>query len=319
VSPSDKHTAEATILWGANNIFSAGRIDDFTADHTIECRIRGKRLKVDDDPYSPLAPGDRVVIDSDHTILQRLPRNNSFHRWNLKGQNLQTLAANLDQIVIMGAVGTPPFRPRFLDRALICAEYDSVPPIIAINKIDHGLDDQVEERLEVYRQLGIPVYLFSVKSEEGLDELLDVIGTKLTGFVGQSGVGKSSLLQKLFPGQPIKIGAVSEKHQRGRHTTTLARMYFRSMGTYQQGIKVIDTPGVRELGLQFIAPQELSFYFHDFDGLRDKCTYNGCTHDHEPGCKVIEAFESGQIHPDRYESYLRILQEIVFAQHRKYQ
>lgn len=308
-----------TVLWGANNIFALGLLSGEDPRETWECRLKGKRLKVDDDPYNPLSPGDRVMVDRHGTILERLPRANAFHRWNIKRNNLQTLAANLDQVVIMGSVGTPPFRPRFLDRALICAEYDSVTPIIAINKTDLGVTDEVLERLAVYHGLGIPVLLFSVETGEGMPELLSLLSNRVTGIVGQSGVGKSSLLQSIFPEVVIKIGEVSEKYQRGRHTTTLARMYLHWSGDGTPDLKIIDTPGVRELGMNFITHADLSFYFKDFDPYRSQCAFSSCTHDHEPGCAVTQAFEDDLIHPDRYESYLRILQELTLVKQRKYE
>jgi ribosome biogenesis GTPase len=300
----------ARVLWGANNIFmvltSSGQV--------LESRIRGKILDLNDDPHNPLAPGDRVEIDDKARIIQRLPRKNAFHRWNKKHQALQTIAANIDQMVILGALGTPPFRPRFLDRAILTCLYDEIPFILAINKFELGPSKDIIERLEVYQSLGYQVVPISVHSAEGLIELEPLLEGKITGCVGQSGVGKSSLLKRLYPLTNPKIGEISEKHQRGRHTTTLAKMYIKDSDL--EGF--IDTPGVRELDVSFFEPEQISFYFPDFEPYRQECALSSCTHDHEPGCKVIDAFEEGHIHHDRYESYLRILQEVKFYRKGRY-
>lgn len=300
----------ARILWGANNIFSLLT----SSGQVVESRIRGKILNLDDDPHNPLAPGDRVEIDNQYRIIQRLPRKNAFHRWNKKHQSLQTLAANIDQMIILGGIGNPPFRPRFLDRAIISCLYDEIPFIIAINKFELGPSREVIERLNLYSSLGYSVIPISVHSPDGLSELEPLLKGHITGCVGQSGVGKSSLLKRLYPQSNPKIGDISEKYQRGRHTTTLAKMYIKDND--QEGF--IDTPGVRELDVSFISPDQLTFYFPEFEPFRKDCSLTSCTHDHEPGCKVVEAFEDGLIHPDRYESYLRILQEITIYRKGRY-
>ncbi len=298
------------ILWGANNIFSL----IFSDGSIREARLKGKVLALDDEPHNPLSPGDYVQVDESGQITHRCPRTNAFHRWNKKRMGMQTLAANIDQVLIMGCVQSPPFRPRFIDRALLCAQYDDIQSLVVINKVEGPLSPQVQERIGDFSRLGYPVIPISVHTGYGLDELARVLHQKTTAFVGQSGVGKSSLLNTLLPDVGAKIGDVSEKYQRGRHTTTLSRCYpGPDSRTY-----FIDTPGVRELDVSFIEPDQLGFYFPEFEEFRSECAISGCTHNHEPHCRVEQAFEDGLIHEDRYESYLRILEEITYARKGRY-
>jgi len=306
----EKLAFEGQVIWGANNIFMI-----LGADGVVrESRLKGKILKLDDEPHNPLSPGDWVALDPFGQIIQRSPRRNAFHRWNNKRSSLQTLAANVDQVLILGCVGIPPFRPRFLDRAIIACVYDDVPFVIGINKIELEMGIEEKERILHYKQLGYPVFMFSLHTKEGTEALISQLKNRTTAFIGQSGVGKSSLLKFLSPEVVTKIGDISEKYQRGRHTTTLSRMYF----TKIDSTRYIDTPGVRELDLSFLEPEQLGFYFPEFEEHRWNCAMTSCTHEHEPGCQVEKAFEEGKIHEDRYESYLRILQEIRFARKGRY-
>ena len=302
--------SKGRVLWGANNIFCVLT----EAGDEIECRFKGKLLKTEEEHHNPLAPGDLVLFDEDCLIIERCARENSFRRWNKKHRSLQTIAANIQRACVVSSVGSPPFRPRFVDRAVIAAAYDEIPVTIIVNKAELLVRDEEYRRFEVWEEQGVEVLLISVLRETGLDLVADLVRGKTTAFLGQSGVGKSSLLNALMPDLNSRIGAVSEKYQRGRHTTTLARAYPQADG----GAFLIDTPGVRELDLSFIHPQDLQFYFKEFAAFRELCPLSGCSHDHEPDCKVVEAFESDEIHPDRYESYLRILEEIRFARKGRY-
>ncbi|GHU91346.1 putative ribosome biogenesis GTPase RsgA [Spirochaetia bacterium] len=300
------------------NIFTV-RIDAAN----IECRIKGKILKGTEGYYNPLAPGDWVIIETDpaHSgtgmILDFEERRNVFTRKNPKGLGAvhstasQILAANADLVLCVTTPASPPFRPRFLDRVLLQADAAGIPPVILCNKYDlideeaEALD--VEERLEDFRRIGYQVLCVSAKTGEGMAELRRLIQGRFSVLVGQSGVGKSSIINALIPDSNIRVGAINEKYDRGNHTTTQASMVEISDGTF-----LIDTPGIRRFVPDGVGPENVIFHMREFAPLAGKCTYGlSCSHRTEPGCKIMEAVAAGVIHEDRYESFLRIQDEIL--------
>lgn len=297
-----------TILFGMNNIFN---VQDDDSNDIFECRIKGKILKDSIGAYNPLASGDKVEfqIDENHPgkgmILSRLPRDNYFSRWNKKRKAPQTLAANLDLLVCVSSPQLPPFRPRFIDRALISAERGGVPVLVLLNKIDQEISELVIDRLENYKELGIEVMMCSADTGEGIEAFKKRIQNKSVAFVGQSGVGKSTILNLIEPSISQKTAEVSQKFSRGKHTTCYSLLVENSSGG-----NIIDTPGVRELLLYDIEIMELQEYFPEMEPYFGTCSFNGCTHIHEPGCSVLEALKEKKIHPDRYESYTRIMEEL---------
>ncbi|MCX7788781.1 MAG: ribosome small subunit-dependent GTPase A [Spirochaetes bacterium] len=291
---------KGTVLWGANNIFYV------TYDQREwVCYIKGKILKGAEEEYNPLAVGDEVIFEEDGNgkgrILSRCPRKNRIARFNKKGKCPQTIASNIDQVLVVSSPEEPPFRPRFIDRVCIASEIERIPVAICFNKIDLGVDRVNKDRLEVFSRLGYPVLQISVRTGEGLGRLKEFLWNKRTVLLGQSGTGKTSILNTLLPGKERKIGPISEKYNRGTHTTVLAYME-----TASEGWQLIDTPGVREFEPIGVLASELGWYFKDFLPFRERCQYPNCTHTLEPACGVAEAVEKGQIHPDRYESYLRL-------------
>jgi len=178
-------------------------------------------------------------------------------------------------------------------------------PVIVANKADLPPPPEMPERLEHYRRMGYQVHSCSVVTGQGIKELCRMLTETTSVFVGQSGVGKSSLLNAISPELRLKVGEVSQKHDRGSHTTN-----FSSLLLLGNGIRVIDTPGVRELELADILPEEVSFHFRDFLPHAQGCEFQPCLHADEPGCAVREAVQAGEVHPDRYESYLRIVREL---------
>jgi ribosome biogenesis GTPase len=309
------------VIRGSRNVFTVRE----EGGSELECRIKGKVLKDAEDCYNPLAPGDRVIVEPDAgrpgtgrprmgQITAREERRNMFSRFNQKGGASQLLAANVDVVLCLTSPASPPFRPRFLDRAVLQADVAGIPPVIVCNKCDLGLDDlDVAERLEDFRRIGYTVLEVSAKTGAGLDELWRIIGGKTSVLVGQSGVGKSSLINALLPRLNIKTGAINEKYDRGNHTTTMSFMVeiARNDESRHEAARIIDTPGIRRFAPDGLSPDGLILHLREFAPLAGKCTYGlSCSHRSEPGCKIMEAVAAGVIHEDRYNSFLRIYDEL---------
>jgi ribosome biogenesis GTPase / thiamine phosphate phosphatase len=289
------------VHYGINNIYTV----QTESGELLECRIKGKVLG-GGPVYNPLCPVDRVEIDTagavagQGLVTGRLPRTNDLTRWNRKRRAPQVLAANVDRCICILSPENPPFRPRFADRVIVSAMRTGIPVTVLLNKIDLGSKPAIEERLEVFAGLGCGVITTSAETGQGLDAVRGVIEGRTTVFLGQSGVGKSTLVNRLIPGANQKTRDISGKHNRGRHTTVYALLL------EGEGFEIIDTPGIREIEIYGIERCELEGYFPDFSPYREECRFPSCTHLHEPDCGVIRALEEGIIHPDRYESYMRI-------------
>lgn len=322
-----------TVLSGSNNVFEVERddIEDiYSESHTeeekiIHCTLKSKRLKVETKYYNPLAPGDKVQVELDDInknkgqIISLIPRKNQFVRWNVKGRCPQLLAANLDYIILVTTPGQPDFRPRFIDRELAQAEYQNLTPIILVNKYDLAevQDEDFQVRLKIWEELGYKVLRISAKTGEGLTELAELLTGKLSALVGQSGVGKSSLVNVLDNNCVLKTGSLSQKYGKGTHTTTKGTLMHLHLnesivgGMQNVYASIIDTPGVRRFVLHDIAAEDLALYFREMKPLIGKCTYGmSCSHNTESGCKIQEAVYSGIISEERYDSWKRICEEI---------
>lgn len=309
------------VIRGSRNLFIVR-----VADGEIECRIKGKILKSVEGYYNPIAPGDLVEV-KDGLILRLEKRRNSFARFNQKGQAPQLLAANVDLVLCVVSPASPPFRPRFLDRVLSQADAAEIPAAIICNKYDLTEADDpaasdsslldTEERLSDFERIGFPVFRMSVLTGEGMEDFRRFIMGKFSVLVGQSGVGKSSIVKALIPGLEIRTGAINEKFDRGNHTTTQSVLLdvpaLAIGGAENSGgaTRIIDTPGIRRFAPAGISPDELILYMREFAPLAGKCSYGlSCSHVTEPGCKIMEAVDAGVIHEDRYESFLRIRDEL---------
>jgi ribosome biogenesis GTPase len=270
-------------------------------------------LKLEDiTSTNPVAVGDwvdfEIESDAQNTALidQILPRHNYINRQSPRHKHQHHIvAANLDQTVLVVTIREPRTSQGFIDRFLVAAEMYHVKPVLVFNKSDlyRAKDLQLFEALrDMYQPLGYPVLLVSAEKQEGLAELNTVLKDKTTLLSGHSGVGKSSLLNVLFPGMNRKTQDVSGWSGKGQHTTTFAEMF-----DLPQGGKIIDTPGMREFGIVDLSKQELSHYFPEMKNRIQNCQFNNCLHSNEPGCAIKDAVNQGLIHEDRYVSYRTIL------------
>jgi ribosome biogenesis GTPase len=270
-------------------------------------------LKLEDiTSTNPVAVGDwvdfEIESDAQSTALidQILPRHNYINRQSPRHKHQHHIvAANLDQTVLVVTIREPRTSQGFIDRFLVAAEMYHVKPVLVFNKSDlyRAKELQLFEALrDMYQPLGYPVLLVSAEKQEGLAELNAVLKDKTTLLSGHSGVGKSSLLNVLFPGMNRKTQDVSGWSGKGQHTTTFAEMF-----DLPQGGKIIDTPGMREFGIVDLSKQELSHYFPEMKNRIQNCQFNNCLHSNEPGCAIKDAVNQGLIHEDRYVSYRTIL------------
>jgi len=264
-----------------------------------------------------LAVGDDVRLDQSDaggawSIAEILPRRSKLaRRAPGGGQGERIVAANVDQVIVMFAAAKPDPHPRMLDRFLVIAEGNNIPARVIINKIDLVGEEAARARFDDYARIGYPVHYTCVKTGLGLESLREVLNGRRSVLTGPSGVGKSSLLNALFPGANLRVGAISESVNKGRHTTVGALMLPLpgSDGGY-----VIDTPGLREVGLWALVADQLDQCFPEIRGLSDQCRFADCRHVSEPDCAVRAALRDGAISPQRYDSYMKLLEEIQSGQ-----
>jgi ribosome biogenesis GTPase / thiamine phosphate phosphatase len=270
------------------------------------CHLRG-RLKRGRRQGDIIAVGDRVVIsatpDGKGMIEEIKPRQRMISRMapTPRGEYQQIIIANPDQSVFVFACTDPDPRLGMLDRFLVIAEKQHVPALIVANKVDLVGIDTGRELFGHYEALGYPVLYTSVDQKLGLEELSERLKSKISVLIGPSGVGKSSLLNAIQPGLGLLVKEVSRATRKGRHTTVVRQLFPLEEEGY-----VADTPGLKALALWDIEPEELDGYFPELRDLVSKCQFNDCTHVHEPGCAVQEAVEKGSIHPERYNSYVKM-------------
>ena len=298
-------TAEGIVI-----SLASARCRVFADGREIDCIIPSELAKKQ---RSALAVGDRVIAEEAEGALWRvrevLPRRTVLSRPDPHQVHAERLiAANVDIVVNVTSVKSPPLRIRLIDRYLVAIMRGGASAAIALNKIDLLSDDEraaAFETLKPYREMGVPLVACSVRTGEGMDDLRAVIAGKTSAFVGHSGVGKSSILNALDERLSITTGDIDAKRGTGRHTTTASTLHDLGGETY-----VIDTPGIREFGLWNIKPDELRLYFPDFAEAAEYCRFNDCTHMHEPSCEVKERVARREINPARYDAYVRLHEDL---------
>lgn len=277
----------------------------------VECRIRGKFRIGGIRTTNPLAVGDVVeVVESNegYVVTGIEQRKNYIIR---KSTNLSKeshiIASNVDQALLIVTVNHPVTSTVFIDRFLASVEAYTIPVILVFNKIDlYDEDDlaMVGGLMAIYRKIGYLCFGVSAVTGENVDALRDLLKDKTTVLSGLSGVGKSSLINRIEPLLDLKTASISGAHDSGKHTTTFAEMFPLSAGGF-----IIDTPGIRSFGTVDMKKEEISHFFPEIFAKADECRFYNCTHTHEPGCAVIEAVENDEISESRYASYLSMLED----------
>lgn len=281
-------------------------------DRTIPSKVRGKFRLQGLDTTSPVAVGDevrvRLVEDGTGLITDIHERRNRLVR-RAAGRRIgreHVIVSNVDMVWAVQSVDLPRPNPGFIDRVLLVAGRNDLPAGVLINKMDLVTEDTLPEAIvDLYRGLGYPVLLTSAETGQGIGQLFDETADRTTVLVGPSGTGKSTLLNAIDPSLDIRTGAVSERTRKGKHTTTSVTLYPLTNRGY-----VVDTPGVREFGVLDFEPLDLAHFFVEFVPFIHACRFPNCTHDHEPGCAVVEAVNRGDISETRYRSYLNILDSL---------
>lgn len=306
---------QATVVKNAGSHFMLSELPEWKPFPAV---LKGKVRLKNSESTNPVAVGDHVCyelpedgnVDLQHpaTISEVLDRKNWLIRksTNLSRQS-HVIAANIDMAYIIVSLYFPEIKLPFLDRILVSSEVYGVPVTIVMNKVDLYRDEAaeyVEDFHRIYEGAGYRVMETSVKTGEGLDRLREDCKGKVCLFSGESGVGKSSLINAIDPSLDAKVGKISAAHLQGKHTTSLYEMYRTESGSY-----IIDTPGIRGFGLVSLEKEEIALYFPEMLKVARDCRFTPCTHTHEPGCAVKQAVEDGTISAERYNSYLGMLEE----------
>lgn len=260
-------------------------------------RILWRRAKITENTAQSDRQGVIEAVEDRDSILTRP----DFY------DGVKPIAANINQIIIVSAI-LPDFTPNIIDRYLVAAEDVEIAPVILLNKIDL-MDEQIRAQIEkfqqIYQSIGYDFHIASNETGQGIDNLQQLLTDNISIFVGQSGVGKSSLTNSLLPDTNISTKAVSENSRLGQHTTTVARLYH-----FPKGGQLIDSPGIREFGLWHLEPDRVTWCFKEFREYLGSCKFRDCKHKTDPGCSIREAVEQGHIHQERFDSYHRIIQSM---------
>ena len=296
-------------------IKSTGSWYDVKSDtgQVVACRLRGK-IRLDGlRTTNPVAVGDLVNFEKERdketcVIDKILPRSNVIVRKSVNlSKESHIIAANVDQAILVATIAQPRTSTGFIDRFTVTAEAYHIPVIIVFNKCDIYDDEQnamAENLMKVYNSIGYQSFMISAKTGENCDRLQDIMKDKISMFSGHSGVGKSALVNRLDANLNIRVGEISEVHEKGKHTTTFAQMYELGFGGY-----IIDTPGIKEFALYDMEKETLAQRFPEMRALMHECRFNNCTHLHEPHCAIKSAVEQGLITDWRYENYCNMMDD----------
>ncbi len=284
----------------------------------IQCRIKGKFRMKGIKSTNPIAVGDFVEVIEDEDdkglITQLYDRKNYIVRKSVNlSKQTHILASNVDQAILVVTLVMPKTFTGFIDRFLASAQAYSIPAIVVFNKVDiYGPEEEEElEYLElVYQQAGYKTLRTSATEKQNVDAFKNLLANKVSMLSGNSGVGKSTLVNAVEPGLDLKTQSVSESHNQGMHTTTFAEMFPLSFGGY-----IIDTPGVKGFGLADMNKEEIGDYFPELFKRKGNCKFNNCLHINEPGCAVLKALENNEIAPTRYESYINMINGLEDENH----
>lgn len=302
---------EGLVIKSISGFFTV-RTDD---GEDFVCKLPGK-LKRERSLTDIVALGDRVtftynpneengIIESIHERRNVLSRSRpSAHNRQWKTDKEQVLVANVDQVVFVFAIRKPTTSVRKLDRLLVVTEKEEMPAVICINKIDLGTEAEADEKFGIYKKIGYDVVYTSAKTNQGIDELRQLLTDNVSVFAGSSGVGKSTLLNAIQPGLGLRTNQVSDATGKGLHTTRYGELFELEFGGW-----VADTPGIRGWALFDIEPEELDGYFREIEPFVADCQFSDCSHRNEPGCSVRQAVEKGEISAERFDSYLRLREE----------
>ncbi len=278
----------------------------------IQCKIRGKLRTHGFRTTNPVAVGDNVefVVQKDGVgiILNLIDRKNCIIRQstNLSKKN-HIIAANVNQALLIVSLNSPATPIEFIDRFLVSSEVYQVPAKIVFNKTDIYTEEdnkQLDNLVDTYTEIGYECFKISVAERKNIDQIKNILKDKTSVLIGNSGVGKSSLINLINPGHALKVKEISDKYKTGKHTTTFAEMF-----DLETGGRIVDTPGIRAFGLGFLENEDVAHNFPEMFNLLQKCKYHNCLHIDEPKCAVKEAFEDGQIAYSRYKSYINIMLE----------
>lgn len=295
------------------------RLDD--GKGIVNCKMRGVLRLKGMRCTNPVAVGDIVQVEDkggDAPVVGAIEprRNYIIRRASNLSKEFQIIAANLDQAVLVVTLTNPVTSTTFIDRFLATAEAYQVPAVLTFNKIDLLTTDKLRQQLDdlqaLYQSIGYPVIAMSAATGLGADELKAQLKGKMSLLSGNSGVGKSSIINLLIPDAHVKVGDVSQTHHKGMHTTTFSELL-----DLPDGGAIIDTPGVKAFGTIDFERAQVAHYFPEIFNISCGCRFNNCTHTHEPGCAVLNAVEQGEISHSRFVSYLSILDEDPNNKYRK--
>lgn len=304
---------EATVVKNAGSHFLLSSLPDWELFPAV---LRGKIRLKGSSSTNPVAVGDKVSWESADTPTVEHPatitevherRNYVIRKSTNLSKQAHIIAANVDEAFIIVSLYFPEIKLPFLDRILVTCEVYNVPVTIVLNKVDMYRDlapEEIEKFRRIYEGAGYRVVETSAKTGEGIGTLREACRGKVCLLSGESGVGKSSIIKAIDPGLDPKVGQISEAHLQGKHTTSLYEMYRTSDGAF-----IIDSPGLRGFGLVDLEKEEIALYFPEMLEAAKGCRFTPCTHTHEPGCAVKAAVDAGEISPERYYSYLGMLEE----------